>query len=89
VDVLKELHDRRKSGGLYVSIVETREDILRIYFEEGSIYQLRPVGNDCIEILEYYTLYSATFFELRRFQGAGKGSRDIPPTGRSLRGSEN
>lgn len=26
-DVLKDLHDQKKSGALYVSIVETSEDI--------------------------------------------------------------
>ncbi len=64
-DVLKELHNQKKSGALYVSIVETSEDILRIYFEDGKIYHLRygsAIGNDCLDILEYYNLYSATFF---------------------------
>lgn len=80
-DVLAELHNGKKSGGLYVSIVETSEDILRIYFEAGNIYHLRygsAIGNDCLDILEYYNLYSATFFEGVR--APDEAARNIPPT---------
>jgi len=63
---MKDLYDKKKSGALYVSVVETSEDLIRIYFEKGEIYHLRygtAIGNDCLDILEYYELYSATFFE--------------------------
>ena len=65
-DVMKDLYDKKKSGALYVSVVETSEDLIRIYFEKGEIYHLRygtAIGNDCLDILEFYELYSATFFE--------------------------
>ena len=65
-DVMRDLYDNKKSGALYVSVVETSEDLIRIYFEKGEIYHLRygtAIGNDCLDILEYYELYSATFFE--------------------------
>jgi hypothetical protein len=65
-DVMRELSDKKKSGALYVSVVETSEDLIRIYFEKGEIYHLRygtAIGNDCLDILEFYDLYSATFFE--------------------------
>lgn len=73
-EVMQELYDKKKSGALYVSVVETSEDLIRIYFENGEIYHLRygtAVGNDCLDILEFYELYSATFFE-------GIGAPDAP-----------
>ena len=65
-DLLQELHDTKKTGALYVSIVETSEDLVRIFFRNGDIYHIRygsAIGNDCLDILEYYNLWSATFFE--------------------------
>ena len=65
-DVLQELYERKKTGALYVSIVETSEDLVRIYFLDGAIYHVRygsAVGKDCLDILEYYNLWGATFFE--------------------------
>ena len=65
-DVIRELAEHKKSGALYVSVIETSEDLIRIYFEKGEIYHLRygsAIGVDCLVILEYYNLYSATFFE--------------------------
>jgi hypothetical protein len=65
-EVIEDILTARKSGALYVNIVETSEDIIRMYFQDGQIYHLRygsAIGNDCLDILEYYNLYSATFFE--------------------------
>ncbi len=81
VDVIKEIYGAKKSGALYVSVVETSEDLIRIYFEGGRIYHLRygsAIGNDCLDILEYYDLYSATFFE--GIKAPDTPARDIPPT---------
>ncbi len=78
-DVIKELSNSKKSGALYVSVVETSEDLVRIYFEGGKIYHLRygtAVGNDCLDILEYYNLYSATFFE--GIKAPDKPAPDLP-----------
>ncbi|HYA87692.1 MAG TPA: DUF4388 domain-containing protein [Nitrospirota bacterium] len=65
-DLLQELHDTKKTGALYVSIVETSEDLVRIYFRNGDIYYIRygtAIGNDCLDILEYYNLWGATYFD--------------------------
>jgi hypothetical protein len=78
---MREIHDKKKSGALYVSVVATSEDLIRIYFEKGEIYHLRygtAIGNDVLDILEYYDLYSATFFDGIRAPDAA--SKDIPPT---------
>ncbi len=80
-DVMRELSKSQKSGALYVSVVETSEDLVRIYFEKGNVYHLRygtAVGNDCLDILEYYNLYSATFFE--GIKAPDKPAADLPPS---------
>lgn len=64
-DVIRDIVDQKKFGALYVSVVETSEDLIRIYFKDGEIYHLRygsAAGKDCLDILEFYDLYSATFF---------------------------
>ncbi len=84
-DLLQELHGSRKTGALYVSIVETSEDLVRIYLQNGDSYYIRygsAVGNDCLSILEYYNLWGATYFE---GIDAPKGARpDIPDTKRII-----
>ncbi len=80
-DVMKELQTAKKSGALYVSVVETSEDLVRIYFENGKIYHLRygtAIGNDCLDILEFYNLYSATFFD--GIKAPDKPATDLPGT---------
>ncbi len=65
-DILKDINAGKKSGALYVDMVQASEDMLKIYFEDGKIYAVRygsAVGNDCLDILEYYNMYSATFFD--------------------------
>jgi hypothetical protein len=80
-DMVKEICAQKKSGALYVDIVETSEDMFKIYFEKGTIYHIRygsAIGNDCLEILEYYNLYSATFFE--GITAPGTPAKDLPST---------
>ncbi len=80
-DVMRELSDKNKSGALYVSVVETSEDLIRIYFANGEIYHLRygtAIGNDCLDILEFYDLYSATFFD--GIKAPDAAATDLPPT---------
>ena len=80
-EVMRELCDKKKSGALYVSVVETSEDLIRIYFEKGEIYHLRygtAIGNDCLDILEFYDLYSATFFE--GIAAPDASAKDLPTT---------
>jgi len=81
-DLIKDIYDGKKSGALYVSTVETSEDLFRLYFKNGEIYHMRygsASGSDCLDIVEYYTLHSATFFE-----GVRAPERiptmDLPPT---------
>lgn len=65
-DVLMDLSAGRKTGALYVSAVEVSEDLVRIYFDKGELFDLRygsAIGNDCLDILEFYNFHSATFFE--------------------------
>jgi hypothetical protein len=65
-DVIQGIYEEKKSGALYVSTVETSEDLFRIYFKNGEIYYMRygsASGSECLDIIEYYGLNSATFFE--------------------------
>jgi thioredoxin reductase len=65
-DILQELHDAKKTGALYVRILETSEDLYRLFFKNGNICHIRygsAVGKDCLDILEYYNLVGATFFD--------------------------
>jgi hypothetical protein len=81
-EVMRDLYDKKKSGALYVSVVATSEDLIRIYFENGEIYHLRygtALGNDVLDILEYYDLYSATFFD--GIKAPDAVAKDIPSTG--------
>ncbi len=81
VDIVQELYDGKKTGALYVSTVETSEDLVRIYFRNGEIYYIRygsAIGKDCLDILEYYNLWGATYFD---GIDAPKGAvSDIPGT---------
>jgi hypothetical protein len=65
-DVMQDIFDARKSGALFVNVVESSEDLIRIYFKNGEIYYLSygsAIGQDCMDIIEYYTWRNATFFE--------------------------
>ena len=81
-DVLRELHDARRNGALYVAIRETSEDLFRIYFEDGEIIFIRygtAQGKDCLDIIEFYTLASASWFE-GVVSPEGSRSGDLPET---------
>ena len=65
-DALQDIRTAKKNGALYISIVEQSEDLFRIYFRDGDIYHIRygsALGKDCLELIEFYTLYSATWFD--------------------------
>ena len=84
-DVMRDIQNQKKSGALYVSVVETSEDLIRIYFTNGEIYHLRygtAIGNDCLDILEFYDLYSATFFD--GIKAPDAAAKDLPSTGEIL-----
>jgi len=65
-DLLQELQAGRKTGALYISIAEKSEDMARFYFHKGELYHARygtAIGNDCLDIMEFYTMNSASFYE--------------------------
>ena len=71
----------RKTGALYVSIAEISEDMVRFYFRNGEIYHLRygsAIGKDCLDIIEFYTLGSASFYE--GFVAPDKPAKNLPKT---------
>jgi hypothetical protein len=80
-DIIQELLSDKKNGALYVSVVETSEDLVRIYFKNGQLYHLRygtAIGKDCLDILEFYNLYSAIFFE--GITAPDRPAEDLPST---------
>lgn len=65
-DVMQELRDAKNSGALFLGVKESSEDLIRIYFRNGEIYYLSygsAIGQDCMDIIEYYTWQNATFFD--------------------------
>jgi hypothetical protein len=65
-DVIHDIYKAKKSGALYVSMMEASEDLFKMYFNNGDIYHIQfgsAIGNDCLDIIEYYELNSATYFE--------------------------
>jgi hypothetical protein len=80
-DLLHEMVQGRKTGALYVSIVEASEDMVRFYFRNGEIYHLRygsAIGKDCLDIIEFYSLGSASFYE--GFVAPDKPAENLPKT---------
>lgn len=80
-DIVQEFLDAKKNGALYISVVEISEDLIRMYFKDGKIYHIRygtAIGNDVLEVLEYYNLYGATFFE--GITAPDKPATDLRPT---------
>jgi hypothetical protein len=80
-DIIQDFISAKKSGALYISVVEISEDLIRMYFKNGEIYHLRygtAIGYDCLDVLEYYNLYGATFFE--GISAPDKPATDLPPT---------
>jgi hypothetical protein len=81
-DVIQGIYQSKKNGALYVSMMEASEDLFRVYFRNGEIYHIQygsAYGNDCLDIVEYYTLHSATFFEGIRAPERSP-SMNLPPT---------
>ena len=65
-DVMQELRDAKNSGALFLGVKESSEDLIRIYFKNGEIYYLSygsAIGQDCMDIIEYYIWQNATFFD--------------------------
>jgi hypothetical protein len=65
-DLLEELYITKRSGSLFINVIESSEDLIRIYFKNGEIYYISygsAIGQDALDIIEYYTLQNVTFFE--------------------------
>ena len=80
-DLLQELQNGKKSGALYISIAEKSEDMARFYFRNGDLYHVRygtAIGNDCLDILEFYTMNSASFYD--GIAAPDTPARDLPAT---------
>jgi hypothetical protein len=80
-DLLQELLLAKKNGAVYFTVKEQSEDMARLYFRKGELYHVRygsAAGRDCLDILHYYTLTSASFFEgIIAVDAPAKG---LPPT---------
>jgi len=80
-DLLQEFRSGGKTGALYISIAEKSEDMARFYFHKGELYHVRygtAIGNDCLDIMEFYTMNSATFYE--GITAPDTPAKDMPST---------
>src|SRR5512144_1924920 len=80
-DILQELSETKKTGALYIRVLETSEDLYRIFFKNGNICHIRygsAVGKDCLDILEYYNLVGAPFFD--GINAPDRPASDLPDT---------
>lgn len=65
-DVLQEIHDAKKTGALFVSVVEASENLVRFYFKDGEIVYISygPARDrECLDILDCYDLSKAVYFD--------------------------
>lgn len=65
-DVLKELHDSKKNGALFISVTAASENLVRFYFKDGEICHLSygPARDEeCLDILDCYEIGKAVYFE--------------------------
>lgn len=65
-EVLEELQAAKKTGAYFINVKESSEDLIRIYIKTGELYALTygsAVGQDAMDIIEYYSLQNATFFD--------------------------
>jgi hypothetical protein len=65
-DVLRDLYQAKKTGQLFVMVMESSEDLIRIYLRNGEIYYFSygsAIGQDAMDIVEYYRFGNATFLE--------------------------
>ena len=54
------------SNSLFITVLQSSEDLIRIYLKNGEIFYLTygsAIGQDALDIIEYYALRNATFFE--------------------------
>lgn len=65
-DVLLDYHSKKKTGALFVSVIEASENLIRVYFQEGRITSLSygtAKDREFLDILDCYTLGKAVYFD--------------------------
>lgn len=65
-DVLQGYCEAKKTGAIYISVMETSENLVRFYFKDGELCHLSygPVKDrECLDILACYDFGKAVFFE--------------------------
>jgi len=64
-EVLQELLDAKRSGSFFINVKESSEDLIRLYIKNGELDAITygfAKGEDVMDIIEYYTLQNATYF---------------------------
>ncbi len=64
-DALSRFSEAGETGALFVTVVQSRDSLVRIWFEAGSIRRVSygPLhGRECLELLDRYDLEYAIFF---------------------------
>jgi hypothetical protein len=79
-DVLQEHHTGKKTGALFVSVAEASENLIRFYFQEGTIYSISfgtARDRECLDIIDCYNLGKAVYFDGMKIASS---SRNLPET---------
>ena len=79
-DLLQGYSTGKKTGALYVAVAEQSENLIRFYFDQGSIYGMSygPIkGRECLDILDCYNLGKVVYFDGFKMPSA---STDLPGT---------
>jgi hypothetical protein len=80
-DVLQKLHEERKTGALFVTVDQSKDCPVRLWFEGGEIRRLSygPLrGKECMDLLDCYDFGIAIFME--GMQTPFDADRQIPRT---------
>lgn len=76
-DVLERIHREKKTGLLNITVRQSSQYLVRVYFREGNISRLSygPLsGKECLDLLDCYDFGKAVFFE------GMKAPNDLPAT---------
>lgn len=65
-EVLQELADAKVTGAYFITMKQSSEDLFKIFTKSGELVAVTygsAMGQDALDILEYYTLANGTFFK--------------------------
>ncbi len=65
-DVLQDLREQKKTGALFITVEQSKDCLLRLWFVEGEIlrFSYGPLdGKDCLDLLDSYDYGKAVFLE--------------------------